>query len=168
MSDILIREACPDDASQMMNYLKQIGGETDNLTFGAEGLPITLEDEKDYIRMVHDDPHSVMYVAIKDGKIVGDGSLRGLPRRMRHRAEVGLSVIRDEWNRGIGSALLQRLIEYAKAYGIEILNLEVREDNINAIHLYEKFGFRKIGVSPAFFKMGNEYVNFVLMYLDLR
>ncbi|NNJ32680.1 GNAT family N-acetyltransferase [Bacteroides xylanolyticus] len=51
---------------------------------------------------------------------------------------------------------------------IEILNLEVRKDNINAIHLYEKFGFKSIGISPAFFKIDGEYVDFELMYLDLR
>ncbi|MEI3129722.1 MAG: hypothetical protein V8S89_02340 [Oscillospiraceae bacterium] len=29
-----------------MDYLKQLGGETDNLSFGAEGLPFTVAEEK--------------------------------------------------------------------------------------------------------------------------
>ena len=63
---------------------------------------------------------------------------------------------------------MEGLIEYAKKNGIEILNLEVRSDNVNAIHLYEKYGFRHIGTSPAYFKIGDDYVDFELMFLDLR
>jgi ribosomal protein S18 acetylase RimI-like enzyme len=87
---------------------------------------------------------------------------------MSHRAELGITVIRDEWNKGIGSILMEKLIEFAKDAGIEILNLEVRADNTNAVHLYEKYGFRHIGTSPAYFKIGDEYVDFEIMYLDLR
>jgi ribosomal protein S18 acetylase RimI-like enzyme len=64
--------------------------------------------------------------------------------------------------------LMSHLVEYAKTHGIEMVNLEVREDNTAAIHLYEKFGFKKTGSIPAFFKIGNEYVDFDIMSLDLR
>ncbi len=168
MKEIIIREAQPDDASKLISYLKKIGGETNNLTFGKEGLPITIEDEKQYIQNVSNDPNSVMYIAVKDGEIVGNSSLSGKPRRMSHRAELGISVIKSEWNKGVGSRLMQKLIEYAKANGLEIINLEVRADNLAAIHMYEKFGFQKIGVSPAFFKIEDEYADIILMYLDLR
>ena len=94
--------------------------------------------------------------------------LQPLPRRMYHRAELGISVVKAYWGRGIGSQLLEQIIAYAKSHSIELLNLEVRSDNARAIHLYEKFGFRSIGISPAFFKIVNQYVDCVLMYLDLR
>ncbi len=87
---------------------------------------------------------------------------------MSHRAELGITVIQNEWNKGIGSILMEKLIEYAKQAGIEILNLEVRSDNKNAIHLYEKYGFRHIGTSPAYFKINRNYYDFEIMYLDLR
>ncbi len=165
---ITIREARPEDAAAILAYLKQIGGETDNLTFGGEGLPISVADEEEHIRRMAADPHSVHYLALQDGAIVGDGSLRGLSRRMSHRAEFGLSVARAAWGQGIGRALLARMIDYAKTHGIELINLEVRADNARAIRLYEKFGFRPIGVSPAYFKIGHEYADVLSMYLDLR
>lgn len=87
---------------------------------------------------------------------------------MSHRAEFGVSVEKSEWGRGVGSALLQKIIEYAKTHGIELVSLEVRSDNKRAIHVYEKFGFRKIGTSPAYFKIDGEYFDFDLMVLDLR
>lgn len=48
---------------------------------------------------------------------------------MSHRAEFGVSVAKSEWGRGVGSALLQKIIEYAKTHGIELVSLEVRSDN---------------------------------------
>ena len=38
--NILITKAMPEDAKKLLEYLKKIGGETDNLTFGSEGLLI--------------------------------------------------------------------------------------------------------------------------------
>lgn len=64
--------------------------------------------------------------------------------------------------------ILWELIQYAKENGIEIINLDVRKDNEQAIRLYEKFGFRHIGTSPAYFKIKEEYIDFAVMYLDLR
>lgn len=168
MESIKIREALVKDAEQIIAYTKIVGGETENLTFGDSGFPVTLEQEENYLESVHDDKTSVHLVACENGEIIGDGSLRGLPRRMCHRAEVGLTVKRKYWNQGVGSALMEELIKYARENGIEILNLDVRSDNVNAIHLYEKFGFKHIGTSPAYFKIDGNYVDFELMYLDLR
>ena len=168
METIEIREARAQDAEALLAYVKRIGGESDNLTFDGNGFPITVEQEQHFLENVHSDPGSIHLIALKDGKIIADGSLSGFPRRMSHRAGLGISVVRDEWNHGIGSMLMERLIGFAKESGIELINLEVRADNDSAIHLYEKYGFRSIGTSPAYFKIGEQYFDFVLMVLDLR
>ena len=168
METIEIREARAQDAEALLAYVKRIGGESDNLTFDGNGFPITVEQEQHFLENVHSDPGSIHLIALKDGKIIADGSLSGFPRRMSHRAGLGISVVRDEWNHGIGSMLMERLIGFAKESGIELINLEVRADNDSAIHLYEKYGFRSIGTSPAYFKIGGQYFDFVLMVLDLR
>lgn len=168
MEDFDIREASPEDAEQLITFLSKVGGETDYLSFGKEGLPVSKEAEEKFIQSMKEEEHSVLYAAWKDGKIVGDASLNGFPRRMSHRAEFGISVAKAEWGQGIGSALLRKIIEYAKEHTIELINLEVRSDNRRAIQMYEKFGFRKIGTSPAYFKIDGEYYDFDLMVLDLR
>lgn len=168
MEDLTVRELLPADAEAVIAHTKQAGGETDNLTFGAEGFPVSAEGERLYLSVMHDDPKSVMLGVFRGDELIATGSISGMPRRMAHRAELGITVLKREWNRGVGSLLMARLIEYARSAGIEIVNLEVRSDNANAIRLYEKFGFKPIGVSPAFFKIGDEYFDFVLMYLDLR
>ncbi|MCR4902386.1 MAG: GNAT family N-acetyltransferase, partial [Butyrivibrio sp.] len=110
MDDIIIREALSKDAEELIAYTKRIGSESDNLTFDGNGFPITVEQEKAFLEGVHKDKKSIHLLAIKNGKIVGDGSLGGMPRRMSHRADLGLTVIKDEWNQGIGSRLLEELI----------------------------------------------------------
>ncbi len=168
MDNIEIRELLPEDAEQMIEYLKKIGGETDNLTFGKEGLPITVEQEKEFLRQAYESKQSVHYGAWKNGQIIGHSNLSGFPRRMSHRAEMSLAVMKSEWNQGIGSMLVEKLIEYARQNKIEIIQLEVRSDNTGAIHLYEKHGFQRIGIIPAYFKMENAYFDFDMMCLDLR
>ena len=168
MDNIEIRELLPEDAEQMIEYLKKIGGETDNLTFGKEGLPITVEQEKEFLRQAYESKQSVHYGAWKNGQIIGHGNLSGFPRRMSHRAEMSLAVMKSEWNQGIGSMLVEKLIHYARQNEIEIIQLEVRSDNTGAIHLYEKHGFQRIGIIPAYFKMENAYFDFDMMCLDLR
>ena len=110
-----------------------------------------------------------MFVAKKNGEIVGNASFNGLTRaRMKHRGEFAVSVIRSEWGHGIGSMLLEAVIDFAKTKAhAEIISLEVRSDNVRAIKLYEKFGFKKIGQFKGFFKIDGEYVDFDLMNLYL-
>ncbi len=53
MVEIIIRQARAENAADLLSNLKQIGSETDNLTFGAEGLPISLDTEMDHIKELH-------------------------------------------------------------------------------------------------------------------
>ena len=146
MEDLTVRELLPADAEAVIAHTKLVGGESDNLTFGAEGFPVSAEGERRFLAAMHDDPKSVMLGVFRAGALIATGSLNSLPRRMAHRAELGITVLKREWNRGVGSLLMESLIEYAKSAGIEIINLEVRSDNAGAIHLYEKFGFSCISI----------------------
>lgn len=163
----IIREALVEDAEKLLDYSKKVGGETDNLTFGSEGLGISLEEEEGFLKALQSNEKSILICALKNNEIVGVANLSGLNRRMSHRAKIGISVLKSEWNKGIGSMLLQRLIAYAKNRGFEFINLDVRSDNKAAIRLYKKFGFQKTGVIPAFLKIDSEYIDADIMSLDL-
>lgn len=59
---------------------------------------------------------------------------------------------------------MQTLLDFAKTTAkSEIVELEVRSDNVNAIKLYEKFGFEKIGVFKGFFKIDGKLIDFDIM-----
>jgi ribosomal-protein-alanine N-acetyltransferase len=53
---------------------------------------------------------------------------------------------------GIGSALLTALLNEASARGCEAVFLEVRADNERAQHLYERFGFERIGIRRRYYQ----------------
>lgn len=162
-----IEPARPEDAEALLAYMKQIGGESDNLTFGAEGLPITAEQERVYLQSMLDSEDDTQLIVRQGGAIIADASMQRFHRRMSHRAEVGISVVKEYWGMGIGSALMEAIISFAKEHGIRQLNLEVRSDNERAIRLYEKFGFQKLVTFPAFFRIDGRDVDFDLMNLDL-
>ena len=165
---IRIEKAVPGDAAKLLEYLKQVGGETDNLTFGPEGMPFSVEAEAEFISSMENSTDNVMLLAKSDEKIVGCASLNRLPRRMKHRGDFAISVAKDYWNRGIGSQLLENIIAFARENDFEIIDLQVRSDNKSAIHLYEKYGFKKIGEHSAFFKIGDENISFDIMCLELN
>lgn len=165
--NIVIERATTADTAAILEYLKQVGGETDNLTFGAEGMPFTQEDEADYIAQIEQSCDDIMLVAKDKGIIIGNASLSRLPRRMRHRGDFSVSVAKAYWNKGIGGQLLSKILEFAKENAFEVIDLQVRSDNLRAIHLYKKYGFQKIGTHPAFFKIGNDEISFDYMCLRI-
>lgn len=166
MNDFIIENVRPEDAAAILEYLKAVGGETDNLNMGAEGLPTTVENEEAFLRSMIGSPDGVMYTAKEDGEIIGIAHVSRLKRRMSHRASIGVSVRRCAWHRGVGTALMDKLVAFSRNNGIEQLELEVRSDNERAIRLYEKFGFTKVGTIPAFLKVNGE--NFSCDYMVLR
>ena len=165
---IRIEKAILSDAAKLLKYLKQVGGETDNLTFGPEGMPFSVEAEAEFISSMENSIDNIMLLAKSDDKIVGCASLNRLPRRMKHRGDFAISVAKEYWNKGIGSQLLNNIIAFAKENNFEIIDLQVRSDNKSAIHLYEKYGFKKIGEHPAFFKIDDENISFYIMCLELN
>ena len=165
--NIIIEKATAADADAILEYLRQIGGETDNLSFGAEGLPFSVEDEEKYISGLENSADGILLLAKADGRIVGDANLNRYPRRMSHRGELGVSVIKEYWNRGVGSNLIKEILAFARENSFEVIDLEVRSDNPRAIHLYEKFGFQKIGSHSAYMKINGEYISADYMCLKL-
>lgn len=160
-----ITPARPEDAAALVEYLRAVGGESDNLTFGAEGLPVTVEEEANFIRTYRENPRNLMLLAKEDGRIIGDGHIEAFSRRLSHRAGLGITVRKAAWGRGVGTAIMERLIAHAWEQDIEIIELQVRSDNARAIRLYKKFGFVKIGHYPGFLKVDGVYVGCDLMNL---
>ena len=162
-----IQRAKPEDAAALIEYLKIIGGETDNLTFGPEGPPVTEEEEREFVEKMNAGGRSLMLTVWEDGRLIANAHFKAMERRLSHRVGLGVTVLREAWGRGIGTALMERLIAYAKEHEIEIIELQVRSDNLRAIHLYEKFGFVKIGHYPGYLKVDGKLIDCDLMNLYL-
>lgn len=133
-----ITRARPEDAAALLDYLKIVGGETDNLSFGAEGVPLAPEEEQAYLRTQVDSPDHVQYLARVDGRAHRHGQPEpGKPGRMRHRGVFGISLKRACGAAVAASALTEAVLAFARENGFAQLDIEVRSDNIRAIRLYE-------------------------------
>ena len=75
----------------------------------------------------------------------------GTKYKVRHRAELGISVAKEFWGLGIGRALMDACIECARQAGYVQLELDVVSENSRAISMYEKAGFEEYGRNPKGF-----------------
>lgn len=72
------------------------------------------------------------------------------------RYEVSNIIVKpSQRGKRIGSVLLEYLIELAKKDRIKNITLEVDEKNFGAIHLYEKYGFKKIAIRSKYYGDSN-------------
>jgi ribosomal protein S18 acetylase RimI-like enzyme len=103
-----------------------------------------------------------------NGRIVANASLQFNPQEvLRHKAELGITVHDSCQNLGVGTALIEHLLEIAKEKGIKKVHLTVRADNKRAIHLYNKFGFKVEGTFQKEMLLNGEYIDDQRMALFL-
>lgn len=69
--------------------------------------------------------------------------------------------------RRIGRILLEAAAAAALAAGAETLFLEVAEDNVEALRLYERFGFYLVGMRPAYYRRGDARIAARTLKMDL-
>ena len=148
--EILIRSVEPEDAAGMLKYMKKMLGETLFLLRTPEEFNYTPEEEAKILAGRKNDPRSLMLVAEIEGQIIASADIcsHGAKSRVQHRAELGISVRKDYWHQGIGSALMERLISFAKQSGYEQIELTVESKNQRALRLYHKNGFIIYGTRP--------------------
>jgi putative acetyltransferase len=108
---------------------------------------------------------ALMLLALGDGQIVGELSLKAIsPRRaIAHVATLGMSV-RASWRRkGVGRELLSAALEWAPSAGIKRVELYVYARNEGAIKLYESLGFTHEGRRKGFIREGDAYLDDLVM-----
>lgn len=86
--------------------------------------------------------NSTYFVAKSNQNVVG---FAGMKIILDEAEIMNIVTKKDCRNQGIGKLLLKRLLLEAKNKNIKKINLEVNEDNIIAIHLYESLGFIQNG-----------------------
>jgi RimJ/RimL family protein N-acetyltransferase len=165
MSDwLLVRPAVPGDADALVSLGRDVAAE--------DGLWLTYDrsraDERRNVRGVQRDPNVAVFVAEAPDGIVGRLSIaRDRNTYSQHVAELGLMVSADARRRGIGSALMEEAIKWARDVGVVKLELTVFPHNEPAIALYRKLGFLEEGLIRRRYFIGGRYIDAILMGLDV-
>jgi RimJ/RimL family protein N-acetyltransferase len=111
----------------------------------------------------------IALVAVYDKLIVGYGMIgKGARERRRGVGDLAMYLHQDFQNAGLGTAMLSLLLNLAKKEGLHRIGLHVIADNKIAIHLYEKFGFRREGaLKESYFGQDERYHDELVMGLVL-
>jgi len=163
--EIKIREIEVEDYKELLDFMKKVKGETNFLLGYPNEIKMSYEDEKEYIKKVKSSETSNHFVAIKGNKIIGCTSFNGnTARKMKHYGTIGISVLKEYWGQGLGSALMEELLSWAKDYSpLEKIKLAVVQENVAAIALYKKFGFEVVAIEEKEMKVNGHYYDVIQM-----
>jgi RimJ/RimL family protein N-acetyltransferase len=106
------------------------------------------------------------FVAICDEGVVGWCDLSPVNRPVHaHCGTLGIGVIAAYRGRGLGGRLLETTLARGREIGLTRIELEVREANLPAIALYERFGFVREGVKKNAVRIDGAYEDAIAMAL---
>lgn len=143
----IIRSAENTDAKELSEIRLQIDGETENLDREKGEGYIDIQGFEQIIKTVTENKKNLFLVAVINDKIVGFSRCEGnILKRLTHKVEFGVGVLKAYWSYGIGKNLLKESIRWADSNGVKKITLNVLETNEKAIKLYEKFGFKIEGI----------------------
>lgn len=160
----MIRLAVAEDAptlGAMARRIAQVPGQ-------LASAPEELRDQDFRDRILSSSDRSRFVVVEVEGVAAGYGILEGHKlAALAHVVFLTLAVNEDFQGRGLGRALMEELLAWARAHGqIEKVELQVRSSNVRAIGLYESLGFVEEGRKSRRLKVGNgEYLDDVYMAL---
>ncbi|MBZ9621447.1 GNAT family N-acetyltransferase [Clostridium sp. FP2] len=164
---LILRKPIIEDAKRMIEYLNIVGGESENLLFSKDEFRLTVEQEIEHIKSISTGANTLMVLGIINNKIVSIAQISSPNRkRIAHNSDVSISVKKEYWKNGIGSAVMEELIRFAKENDtIRNISLGVKASNKNAIMMYQKCGFEKIGVHKNYFNINGNFDDEILMDL---
>lgn len=145
--EVIIKEATKENAQAMMNFYNFIGGETDFLSFGKNEFDRELKEYESYIEATSEEENSIILIATIDDNIISIASITSNQKsRSKHVGTFGIGIAKQYSGLGLGRILMDYLVEWAKSNGVtKKISLVTREDNIRAIELYKKIGFKEEG-----------------------
>ncbi|MDO4902706.1 MAG: GNAT family N-acetyltransferase [Limosilactobacillus sp.] len=142
--EVTLKLAGAEDAAGLLKFLRQASTESDAILIPYLDQ-ITVEREAQDLANIQENPDSLMLLAKLGEETIGVLTIMVMPE-FESRGELGVVVGKDYWHNGIGSLLVDESLYWFDNFcPLEELYLDVYADNLNAIKLYQKFGFTEIG-----------------------
>ena len=138
------------DAAGLVQYLCDTAADTPFVLRLPEDIRYTVEGEERFLQSVVESPEDCMIICEVDGHIAGNCHLSFYPQfKRRHTCTVAIALRKAYWGLGIGTAMFGAMEGLARQReGVIQMDLEYIEGNTRARALYEKVGFRIVGMRP--------------------
>lgn len=162
---IRIRPLVPVDAAAFLELLLAVDAEAPYMLFSPGERRSNPDRERARINWWRMSANSQILAAEDRGALVGYVmATGGTVARNRHCVTIEGLAVRKAWRRrGVGSGLLARILEWADQSGVRRLELSVLAPNLEALSLYERHGFRREGVKRQASRVGDRYVDHIIM-----
>ncbi|MHC4292292.1 MAG: GNAT family N-acetyltransferase [Planctomycetota bacterium] len=167
---VCLRTPIEEDAKKALNYLAEIFQDDHFFHTTAEEAKECWSEEKTKERFLslYDNPSGLILVTeTEDGVIISMSNVECSPKkRTSHVCEVGISILPDYRELGLGTIIMETMIEWAQNNpAIEKLRLGAWASNQRALALYEKMGFVEEGRKIKEVKyVDGTYDDCILMY----
>lgn len=168
--EALLRNGELADGPAVFENFNRTHEETDYLLSYPEENSYDPQQEAKFLEEKAKSPNEAEIIALVDGKVAGTAGIEavGPKYKVRHRAEFGISVLKEYWGLGLGRALAEACIKCAKGAGYSQLELNVVANNARAVSMYRKLGFEEFGRNPMGFRSRtNGYQELIYMLLKL-
>lgn len=144
---LVVRQVVESDASRMVRLMRRLLDETPYMLRLPEEQRSSASDEARYIRHLHASGNSTLFFAESERSAVGTLIVTGgALQRLAHVGYIGMGVLSDWWGAGVGTALLETAIDWARHHPVlRKLSLQVYENNERGLRLYRRIGFVEEG-----------------------
>lgn len=170
MQNVIFREPVVEDAKEIVDFYNYVGGETSYLSFEKDEYPLDVEAQRESIKATNESSINKMLLAVVDGKIVGIGTISSSYKiKSRHCGELGIVVAQAYQGKGIGTSIINQLIDWAKQNGTTTrIQLDTRKDNELAVKLYQKLGFELEGCLKNSTLLDGKYYDLYVMGMMIK
>lgn len=167
---ITYRNPAAEDAGKIVEFYNRVGGETSFLSFEKDEYPLDVKAQEADIKELAGNRNNTMLLAFDEEEIVGIATIHSSHKiKSRHEGELGIVVAKKYQGKGIGSTLIQKLIDWCKENGVTTrIRLDTRTDNTAAVSLYMKFGFVVEGCCKNQTLLNGRYYDLYIMGMMIK
>ena len=160
---MIVREVCPDDGEEIVGILNPI---IESGAYTVLDSPVTVDFEREFIRNFPE--RGLFYAALDEpgNKIIGFQNIEpfaAYTNAFDHVGIIATYVALSNRRQGVGQRLSEVVFESAGARGYEKLFTYVRADNAGALAFYSKLGFRIVGTAKKQAKIGQRYIDEIII-----
>jgi len=165
--DVLIRHCMRTDVERLLEFINTLSREQTYIIF--QGEQMTLEEESRYVEgflKKAEDKKAIKLLAFHNEELIGVADITPKERAESHIGVFGLTIKKEWRGKGIGSFLMQKVLEEAEKNikGMKMITLGVYATNPVAKNLYLKMGFSIYGMLPKGLIRKGELVDHIYMY----
>lgn len=164
-----IRHPLEEDVDILTHYMDELSREKTYIV--PQGERTTKKETLEYIKKVRKnirDKKEVCLLMFCEKELIGMANVSLRQKIYKHIGNSSITIKKSFRGKGLGMLLIEMLLsETLHLSGIKKIVLQVFGNNIPAINLYKKIGFRKYGHLPRAIKWRGKYIDEILMYKDM-